>query len=250
MTTDTQGKRFRVAERRQVELLPASIDELLPPDHRARLLWECIEKMSLDELYKDIKATAATVGRTPIDPRILLTLWVVATSEKIGSARHLADRCERDIVYRWICGGVSVNHHTLSDFRSKRGEQIDELLTQTIGALLHIGAITLRVVAQDGTKVRVAAGSSSFHRQETLEECLEVARKHLEEVKAQSQQESDERTAAEKGAQESLGGHFKSGHWRSLQNRPTNLGRDWFTPPFPLQSLSESTSSASFLARI
>ena len=65
--------------------------------------------------------------------------------------------CERDLAYLWICGGVGVNHHLLSDFRTAHGEFLDQLLTDTIGTLIHRQLITLEVVAQDGLRVRACA---------------------------------------------------------------------------------------------
>jgi transposase len=194
------GKRFQQAERSQLELVPTTLDELVPRNHRVRLIWDCLCKIVQDEFYEDIKATPTTPGRPPIDPKILLGLWVMATVEGIGSARHLAERCTRDNVYKWLCGGVSVNHHTLSDFRSQRGEQIDSLLTKTIAALLKAKLITLQTVAQDGMRVRAGAGAKSFHTKETLEECLQAAHAELKRLKEDAQQ--DETANARKQAAE------------------------------------------------
>ena len=65
-----------------------------------------------------------------------MALWLQATLEGIGSARELDRRCETDIVYRWILGGVTVNYHTLSDFRSGHGAALDELFSQVLGLLI------------------------------------------------------------------------------------------------------------------
>lgn len=48
---------------------------------------------------------------------IRVALWLFAALEAVGSARELARLCQQHDVYRWICGGVSVNYHTLADFR-------------------------------------------------------------------------------------------------------------------------------------
>jgi hypothetical protein len=108
---------------------------------------------------------------------------VVALSEGIGSARRLAALCERDIVFRWICGGVTVNRDLLAAFRATNGHKLDELMSQTVAALMHAGVVTLNAVAQDGMKVRASAGAASFRREQTLKECLTQAREQVAALK-------------------------------------------------------------------
>jgi transposase len=194
--------RYKRAERKQVEMHSAALDDLLPKEHAARDVWECIERLDLSRFYRDIQASRTTPGRSPIDPKILLALWVVGTSEGIGSARALAKLCERDIVYQWICGGVGVNHHTLSDFRSLRGNEFDELLTQTVATLMHAGVVTLKTVAQDGMKVRASAGASSFRREPTLQACLVEACAQVVELKKQLDEDPGALTLRQKAARE------------------------------------------------
>ena len=84
-------------------------------------------------------------------------------------------QCQFHLAFQWICGDVSVNDHTLSDFSVDHAEVLDRLLTQQIAQLMFVGAVTLERVAQDGVRVRASAGTSSFRRKPTLEECLVAA---------------------------------------------------------------------------
>jgi transposase len=110
-----RGPRVQRPNRLQMELRPVDLDALLPPDHRARLVWEFVEGLDLGPLYGEIKAVEGHAGRPSIDPAILMSLWLYATLEGVGSARALERLCEQHDAYRWICGGVSVNYHTLAD---------------------------------------------------------------------------------------------------------------------------------------
>ena len=107
----------QLPERRQREFRPTSLDELLPAEHRARLVWEWVEQLDLTPLDARYRAREGHSGRPPIDPRILMSLWLYATLDGVGSARHLDRLCAESLPYQWICGGVSVNYHTLADFR-------------------------------------------------------------------------------------------------------------------------------------
>jgi transposase len=172
--------RLRQADRRQVVMRAASLDSLLSDDHRARLVWEYVEGLDLSPLYADIRAVQGRAGRDATDPRILLALWLYATLEGVGSARQLARLCEEHVAYQWICGGVSMNYHTLSDFRVEHPEFLDNVLTQSVATLMHAGLVTLHRVAQDGMRVRANAGAASFRRRPTLEECQAEAKEQVE----------------------------------------------------------------------
>jgi transposase len=171
--------RYEVPNRAQVELYPCDLEAALPPGHAARLVWRFVEGLALQPLYDAIRAREGHAGRTPIDPRILIALWLYATIDGVGSAREVDRLCQRHDAYRWIRGGVSVNYHTLSTFRVEHQAALDDLLTQSIAALLRRHVITLTRVAQDGTKVRASAGQRSFRRRPTLDEALRVARQQV-----------------------------------------------------------------------
>src|SRR6185436_1104427 len=78
------------ADRRQVLLRPTDLESLIPGDHRARAVWAFCERLDLSRFYDEIAAVEGRGGRPAIDPRVLLSLWIYATSEGVGSARQLA----------------------------------------------------------------------------------------------------------------------------------------------------------------
>ncbi len=178
--------------RQQLQWLPRNLDEALAEDHSARAIWGLLEKLDLSAFYGSIKATLDRPGRPTTDPQVLLALWLLGTVEGVGSARRLSRLCQEHDAYRWLCGGVPINYHMLSDFRVAHQGALDELLTQIVASLLAAGAVTLERVAQDGMRVRASAGASSFRRQETLE-------KHLEEARAQVTRLAKEREHPDPG---------------------------------------------------
>ena len=164
----TGAARVQRPDRHQVGMQLASRDSLLAEDHQARVVWEYVVGLDLSRLYDAIRAVEGRPGRDPIDPQILLALWLYATLDGVGAARQLDRLCTEHVAYQWLCGGVSVNYHTLSDFRTAHVEFLDRLLTQGVAALLHEGLVTMQRVAQDGIRVRAHAGTSSFRRGPTL----------------------------------------------------------------------------------
>ena len=179
--------RLRVVERDQIEFRACCWNDLLTEDHEARIVWEYVKSLDRTPLLAAIKAVEGRPGHPPIDPRILIALWLYATLRGIGSARELARRCESDLPFQWICGGVSVNHHTLADFRVAHVALLDQWLTTSIAVLREQNLVTLDRVAQDGLKVRASAGAASFRRGTTLDALLVEAQEQVEALKAELQ---------------------------------------------------------------
>jgi transposase len=171
-----------VPDRQQV-LAAVPLDGLLDTDHQARVVWDFCCGLDLSALYDRIGSRQGGPGRAAIDPRLCAALWLYATLEGVGSARALARLCEEHNAFRWLTGGVSVNHHTLGDFRVDHVELLDGVLTHSVAVLREQGLVDLNRVAQDGTRVRASAGAASFRRKATLEECLQEARDQVARLK-------------------------------------------------------------------
>ncbi len=159
-------------------------DQLIAADHPARVVWQVVESMDLSAFHQPIKAREGVCGRDATDPRLLVSLWLYATIRGMGSARELARLCLESRPYQWLCGGVTVNHHLLSDFRVDYAEALDGLFTRCIATRVDKGLVKVKRISQDGTRVRACAGASSFRRNDRLNELLEQARQHVAEVKA------------------------------------------------------------------
>lgn len=196
--------RLREPQRDQTELQAVDIDSLIGADHVARVIWEYVEGLDLGELEDRIKARGARPGQPATSPRLLLALWLYATSEGVGSARALDRLCKSHDAYRWLCGGVTVNYHTLADFRVNCADVLDRLLSQHLAALAKSGLVDLDALVQDGVRIRANAGASSFRRGGTLDQHLETAQAVVDalknEVEARSDNSNQRITAAKERA--------------------------------------------------
>src|SRR5271154_4134288 len=175
--------RLRRPDRQQLLVQPRTLDQLVPEDHPVRAIWALVQRWDLTLFLQGIRARGERPGRAATDPQLLIALWLYATIQGIGCGRQLARLCIASDPYKWLCGGVSLNYHTLNDFRVDHEVALDDLLTQMIAVLTQAQIVSLERIALDGTRIRGGAGASSFGERETLEKHLEAARAHLEEVK-------------------------------------------------------------------
>lgn len=160
----TGSARYVKADRSQLSWDMVDLDGLLPADHPARLVWAFTDSLDLSAFYDAIKAREGEPGRPPADPQVLVALWLYATLEGVGSARALERLVKRDVSFRWLAGGVPVNYHGLSDFRVQWSEQVDDLLKQSVTALVSEGLVELEEIAIDGTKIAAAVSARSYTR--------------------------------------------------------------------------------------
>src|SRR5579884_262472 len=178
--------RLRSPDRGQMEMAVTCPDELIPKGHQARVIWEVSGRMDLTAFAAPIKAREGEPGRCATDPRLLFALWLYATTRGEGSARRIAALCRRDDAYKWLCGGVGVNHHTLSDFRTAHRAALDDVFTRVVATLVDKGLVKVTRISQDGTRVRACAGADTFRREERLEKLLAQAKAHVQELAEQS----------------------------------------------------------------
>ena len=195
-----QSPRVNSPDRTQADPYPKTIDELIPPDHKARTIWKLVEELDVTPLYDQIKSVEGHAGRPAIDPKILVTLWLYATVVGIASAHVLARLCRESDPFKWICGGVDVNYHTLSDFRTKHGQWLREQVVANIASMRAEGLVNLDAIGQDGMRVRASAGNDSFKKAETLQQLLEEAEQQWDDL--QRKFEEEEFSAGRRAAKE------------------------------------------------
>jgi transposase len=205
--TRPEEARVNKPVRDQVEIVLRNLDSTLAEDHPARAIWAFLERLDLTAFYAVIQAIDGVAGRPATDPKALLALWLYATAEGIGSAHQLARLCEEHDAFRWLRGGVPINYHMLSDFRTAQGPALDEVLSQILAAMMKADLVSLKRVSQDGVRVRSDAGAASFRRQKTLVALLGEAKEQVERL-AKEREHPDgqvskrQRAARERAARE------------------------------------------------
>lgn len=187
--------RLKYIDRDQLLLRTVIIDKLIDDKHPARAIWEFTGRLDLTPFHKNIEAVEGVAGRRATDPRLLVSLWIYALSQGVGSARKIAELCEYHPAFQWLTGTEEINHHTISDFRVDHKEALEKLFVQVLGILSAEGLVTLERVAHDGTKIKAYAGIDSFRREEKIRAHLSMAESQLEILK-----EEDRKTAHEKNS--------------------------------------------------
>jgi len=187
--------RFEPIEREQLFWRKVDVERLIGEEHAARAIWEFVGKLDLSRYSEEIGAVEGMAGRPAWNPQLLISLWVYAYSQGVGSARAIEQLCEWDPAYQWLTGTAVVNAHTLSDFRVKHEQALKELFVQILALLSADGLIALERVMQDGTKIRASAASDSFRKKERIEQGIKQAKEQVAAVDEMAEEETSRRSA-------------------------------------------------------
>ncbi|MEI8125899.1 MAG: transposase [Parachlamydiaceae bacterium] len=198
----TGKKHIRSANRSQVEYITRSLDQLIPEDHRVRDVWEYVCSLDLRKFYEDIRVPEGGQGPATADPKVLLALWLFALLEGVSSARQIDRLCREHQAYIWLCGGMSINYHTLSSFCNIHGTKFRVLLQESIALLWKSGQFSPEEVAQDGTRVKANAGGGSLRTEKTLTRYLDEANQYLDKLEKEHKENPSASTMREKTARE------------------------------------------------
>jgi transposase len=202
------GLRFKAIDRQQMTWAAIDVDGLIGPDHLARAIWDLVQRLDLSAFCALSKAREGQAGCSPYDPRLLASLWILAYSDSVSSAREIERLLQHHPAYRWLSGMAEINHHTLSDFRVQHGAALAELFAQVLAVLNQEGMIRLECIMQDGTKIQAVASADSMHREETLQHHLEAARERVRQLE-QAEQSGDTQSSARQRAAQQRAAHEK-----------------------------------------
>src|SRR3954467_5133709 len=94
--------RLRRPNREQVVLVPRRLEDLLPPAHLARVVWDLVGRWDLSRFLAPLRARGSRPGRPATDPHLLIALWLYAATQNVGCGRRLDALCRESDPYRWL----------------------------------------------------------------------------------------------------------------------------------------------------
>ena len=202
---DEPQPRFVYVNRQQLVMLTVDVEQLIEADHPARAIWEFLGRLDLSRFSEGVQAYEGERGRAAYDPQLLISLWLYSYSRGVTAGREIARLCETDPAYQWLTGMRVVNYHSLTDFRVQHESGLRELFIQILGVLSSEELVTLERVMNDGTKIKAQASRQSFQRAKRIKEHLLAARRHVEALERQAEEEVGQKLgrAQERAAKES-----------------------------------------------
>lgn len=150
----------------QAELLPAHVKDVLGADHLCFLVHEVVESCDLSAFEKQEEDAG---GQRPYDPRMMLKIWLYGFGVNVRTTRKLEQRIREDLSFRYLAGGATPDHKTLSEFHRHHRQAIAAMFTEVLVFLRRAGMARLGTVAIDSTRVKASASPDRLLRRNQIE---------------------------------------------------------------------------------
>lgn len=149
--------RFFPYDPNQAYLLPPNVKDVLGSEHLCFRLHAMIEQVDVSRFEEAYGAE----GRLAYPPRMMLKVWLYAFCLGVNSTRRLERRIREDLAFRYLAGGLTPDHKTLSEFLRLHRRAINDVFTQIVQMARRAGLGKLGHVAIDSTRVRANASRHS-----------------------------------------------------------------------------------------
>ena len=154
----------------EIALFPLTLEEMVPANHRARVVNAVIDRLDISAIEGRYKAGGTSIYH----PRMLLKVITYAYLDNVYSGRRMETLLSENVAYMWLSGMSRPDFRTINLFRSKRLKGVFEgIFTQVVTMLNEEGLVSLDVQYIDGTKIESVANKYTF-----------VWRKRVEKSKA------------------------------------------------------------------
>jgi len=196
---------FKPYVQNQGWLFPPTLGELIPEEHKVRLVSKAIDGMDLDPMLNTYQGG----GTSAYHPRMLLKVLVYGYIEQLYSSRKIEKALKENICFMWLSGMQQPDHGTLNRFRKDQLRQtVKDVFAQVLLLLIEQGYVRLEDYYIDGSKLESVAGrytyvwaknvarykSSLLNKIAALIEQIE-ATNETEEAQAQAEEKKNEQPA-------------------------------------------------------
>jgi transposase len=150
--------RFFAYDPDQAYLLPPNVKDVLGAGHlcfHVHRVVEALDMSRFDQAYGEEE-------RLAYPPCMMLKVWLYAFCLQVSSTRRLEQRVREDLAFRYLSGGLTPDHKTLSEFLRRHRNALNDVFTQVLEMARKAGMVKLGHVAIDSTRIKANASRESM----------------------------------------------------------------------------------------
>jgi transposase len=169
------SKTFRAWKIDEPLLLPVTVHDFVAKDHLAPFVLSVVRD-ELD-LAKIMCCYSSEKGQPPFHPVMMTALLLYAYCCGIYASRRIAKACRERVDFMSIVALDAPDFRTISDFRKRHLQTLQELFLQVLKLCEKAGLVKLGHVAFDGSKIKANASkhkAMSYGRMEARAKELEA----------------------------------------------------------------------------
>jgi len=173
-------------DRRQMMVLPPTLDQYVSLDHPVRAYDAFVEALDFKEL--GIELDERKVGNSEYDPRCMLKLVLYGYSYGVKSSRKLEREVHNNLSFIWLMKQLKPDHKTIAEFRRRNKEGLKKALKLCARLCLNLGLIEGNILFVDSTKLRANAGKANLHKKKWYEDQLKEIDQRIQQLLNQCEQ--------------------------------------------------------------
>lgn len=154
MSKVTSKAVFKEYNQHQIQLLPPSLEELVPENHLVRVVNHVVERLDISSILNQYEGG----GTSAYHPRMLIKVLLYGYSMKIYTGRKIAKALSQDVTFMWLSANNRPDFRTINLFRSGiLKETIEDLFKELFLFLVDQGYVQLENYFTDGSTFRADA---------------------------------------------------------------------------------------------
>lgn len=175
---------YKVNERCQMNLFPATINDYVSADDPVRVYDAFVGKLNFDELGIPLEPIKA--GAREYYPKDMLKLIIYGTSYGIRTSRKLERACYHNVSFMWLMSNLKPDYRTIARFRARYKEAIKKVLRQCVHMCIELGLIEGNTLFTDGSFFRANASIKNTWTEERCKKHLKKTFKRIDRLVEES----------------------------------------------------------------
>jgi transposase len=164
--------------RPQIVLFATTLEDRIPEDHPVRLIDEILDRLDWTDWELEYDSGH---GQPPIHPKVLSKVLLFAMIRGIRSSRKIEYALHHSIDFMWLASGHTIDHSTLSNFRTKHPERLRDIYQQMVRYAVSLGAAKLSELCLDGTRTRADASRHRTWKANDVEKLIAELNREFQE---------------------------------------------------------------------
>ena len=184
--------------RRQVILLPDSIEDYIKEDSAVRVIDAYVNSLDLLELGF-AKPEPNETGRPKYAPKDILKLYVYGYMNRIRSSRRLEDETKRNLEVIWLICKLSPDHKTIARFRHDNSKGLKNVFKNFARLCVRLELYGKELIGIDGSKFKAVNSPKRSFTEKRIQKKIKEITEKIEEYLAELDRNDEEENAAKSG---------------------------------------------------
>ena len=156
-------------------------NDLLEPDHPARVIDKVVELLDLDEIYADY----AGEGKPAYHPQMMLKVLFYSYFCGLMSCRKIWDGMKNRADFIFLSGDQVPDFRTINAFRTRHMKVLPKLFSQIVMLCIELDMVAFEYLAIDGQKIKASANYRRSKNRKRTKKSYQIVKQAIEKVLAQ-----------------------------------------------------------------